>query len=107
MARRYLEEVLTHGRFRRVKLGIHADDDGEFPGRVMTVRVTRVEAAGPGAKAGLTPGDYVLGIAGVAVHRVSEVAYLTQLLGVDAPIEMQVQREGEAMRVVTVTPVEG
>lgn len=107
MARRYLEEVLAHGRFRRVKLGIFADDDDEFPGRVATVRVTRVEAAGPGAKAGLTPGDYVLGVAGVPVTRVSEVAYLTQLLGVEAPIEMQVQREGEALRVVTVTPVEG
>ena len=107
LARRYLEEVLEHGRFRRVRLGIAADEDHEFPGRMMTVRVTRVEAAGPGAKAGLVAGDYVLAVQGRPVNRVSEVAYLSQFLGVDAPIELQVQRAGEALRVVTVVPVEG
>ena len=30
-----------------------------------------------------------------------------QSIGVEVPIELQVQREGEALRVVTVTPVEG
>jgi len=107
LARRYLDEVLTHGRFRRVRLGIAADEDHEFPGRMMTVRVTRVDPAGPGAKAGLAPGDFVLAVQGQPVNRVSEVAYLTQFLGVDAPIELQVQRAGEALRVVTVRPVEG
>lgn len=107
MTRRYLEEVLTYGRFRRVRLGINAADDDDFPGRLSTVRVTRVEAAGPGAKAGLEPGDYILAVAGVRVNRVSEVAYLTQLIGVDTAIELHVQRVGEPLRVVTLMPVEG
>lgn len=107
LVRRYLEEVLAHGRFRRVRLGITAVDDDEFPGQVMSVKVTRVDPAGPGAKAGLAPDDYVLAVGGQPVHRVSEVAYLTQFFGVDAPIELQVQRTGEALRSVTVTPVEG
>lgn len=106
MVRRYLGEVLTHGRFRRVRLGINAADDDEFPGRVATVRVTRVDPAGPGAAAGLTADDYILAIAGQPVRRVSEVAYLTQLLGVDAPIELQVQRAGEPLRTVTLEPTE-
>jgi S1-C subfamily serine protease len=107
MVRRYLEEVLTFGRFRRVKLGIAAADDDEFPGRMATVRVTRVEAAGPGAKAGLEPGDYILAVAGLRVNRVSEVAYLTQLIGLDVPFELQIQRAGEPLRAVTLTAVEG
>ncbi|MBZ5712042.1 S1C family serine protease [Nannocystis pusilla] len=107
MVRRYLEEVLTHGRFRRVRLGIRAVDDDEFPGRLATVKITRVEAAGPGAKAGLQVDDFILSVAGQPVHRVSEVAYLTQLIGVDGPIEMQVQRAGEPLRSVTLAPVEG
>lgn len=107
MTRRYLEEVLAHGRFRRVRLGMSAADDDEFPGRMATVRITRVEAAGPGAKAGLAEGDYILAVAGLRVNRVSEVAYLTQLLGVDAAIELHVQRAGEPLRAVTLTPVEG
>ena len=57
-----------------------------------TVKVTRVEAAGPGAKAGLQVDDFILSVAGRPVSRVSEVAYLTQLIGVDGPIELQVQR---------------
>ncbi len=107
MVRRYLEEVLTHGRFRRVRLGIRAADDDEFPGRMATVKVTRVEAAGPGAKAGLQVDDFILSVAGRPVSRVSEVAYLTQLIGVDGPIELQVQRAGEPLRSVTLAPVEG
>jgi S1-C subfamily serine protease len=107
MTRRYLEEVLTFGRFRRVRLGINAADDDEFPGRMATVKVTRVEAAGPGAKAGLQAGDYILAVAGLRVNRVSEVAYLTQLIGVDTAIELHVQRAGEPLRVVTLMPVEG
>ncbi|MFY0540303.1 S1C family serine protease [Nannocystis pusilla] len=107
MVRRYLEEVLTHGRFRRVRLGLRAVDDDEFPGRMATVKVTRVEAAGPGAKAGLQVDDFILSVAGRPVSRVSEVAYLTQLIGVDGPIELQVQRAGEPLRSVTLAPVEG
>lgn len=107
MVRRYLEEIWTHGRFRRVRMGIMAEDDETHPGRLSTVRVTRVEAAGPGSKAGLQVGDYILAVEGQRVSRVSEVAYLTQLHGVDATIALQVQRAGEALRTVAVTPVEG
>lgn len=107
MVRRYLEEISAHGRFRRVKMGVMAEDDETHPGLLSTVRVTRVEPAGPGAKAGLAVGDYVLAVGGQRVSRVSEVAYITQLLGVDASIELEVQRGGEAVRRVTVQPVEG
>lgn len=107
MVRRYLEEVLTHGRFRRVRLGVRIADDDDFPGRMATVKVTRVEPAGPAAKAGMTADDYILSVAGQPVRRVSEVAYLTQLIGVDSPIEMQVQSAGEPLRSVTLTAVEG
>lgn len=107
MARRYLEEVLAHGRFRRVRLGINVQDADDFPGRLATVHVTKVDPAGAGARAGLEPDDYILAISGQPVTRVSEVAYLTQLLGVDAQIELQVQRAGEAVRALTLAPVEG
>jgi S1-C subfamily serine protease len=107
MVRRYLEEVLTHGRFRRVRLGVRIADDDEFPGRISTVKVTRVEPAGPAAKAGMTAEDYILSVAGQPVRRVSEVAYLTQLIGVDTPIEVQVQRADEPLRTLTLVAVEG
>ncbi|MCH9687504.1 MAG: trypsin-like peptidase domain-containing protein [Deltaproteobacteria bacterium] len=94
MARRFLEEVWTHGRVRHTRLGIKADNaiDGEPPGRGSVVRITEVEQAGPAAKAELVPGDFILAINDHPVSRVSDVAYLTQLHGVGARLTMTVKR---------------
>ncbi len=94
MARRFLEEVWTHGRVRHTRLGIKADNavDGELPGRGSAVRITEVEEAGPAAKAELAPGDFILAINDSPVSRVSDVAYLTQLHGVGARLTITVKR---------------
>jgi S1-C subfamily serine protease len=113
MARRFLEEAWTHGRFRKAKLGIKADNssvpaapDSELARRGAVVRVTEVDETGPAAKAGITEGDLVLAIAGKPVERVSDVAYLTQLLGVGARVPMTIKRAGQAPEEVVVIPAE-
>jgi S1-C subfamily serine protease len=107
MVRRFLEEAWTHGRVRHARLGIRAEDDyGAVPGRTQVVRITKVEPGGPAAKAGLEPGDAILAIGGVRLHRVSEVAYRTQIAGVGARVTATIQRGQEVPRDVLLVPAE-
>lgn len=110
MGRRFLEEARTHGRVRHTRLGIKAENASgmELPGnRSVAVRVTQVDPAGPAGQAQLQPGDYILAIDGVPVRRVSDVAYLTQLRGVGAELDVTVVGSDGLRRQVAVTPIEG
>jgi S1-C subfamily serine protease len=105
MARRFLEEVWTHGRVRHARLGIKAEDaetDG-LPGR-SAVRITAIDEAGPAAHAGMQVGDLLLAIDERPVLRVSDVAYLTQLRGVGARVTMTIKRGDAAAEQVLVIP---
>jgi S1-C subfamily serine protease len=113
MAHRFLEEAWTHGRIRKARIGIKADNssvpaspDSELAGRGAVVRVTEVDETGPAAKAGIVEGDLVLAIAGRPVDRVSDVAYLTQLLGVGSRVPLTIKRAGQAPEQVIVIPAE-
>ena len=113
MVRRFLEEAWTHGRVRKARLGIKADNsfvsadtDSALAGRGAVVRVTEVDETGPAAKAGLVEGDLILSIGGRPVERVSDVAYLTQLLGVGSRVQLTIKRDGRAPEQVIVIPSE-
>jgi len=97
MALRFLDEVRTHGRVRRARLGISAENvlEHELPGDGEIVRVTKVDNDGPASRAGITVGDIVLAIDGEPVRRVSDVAYITQLHGAGARMAMTIQRGSE------------
>lgn len=108
MARRFLEEVWTYGRVRHARLGIRGETVGPrvFPGRGSSVRITHVETGGPGAKAGLKKGDFILAINDIPIARVSDVAYLSQLLGVGARIPVTIKRADRPVSQVLIIPSE-
>ncbi len=108
MARRFLDEVWTYGRMRHARLGIRGETAGPeaFAGRASVVRITQVDSAGPGTKAGLREGDVILAIDEQPVTRVGEVAYLTQLAGVGARMTLTVKRGNEAAQQLLVIPAE-
>lgn len=97
MALRFLEEVRTYGRVRRARLGVNAENviEHELPGRGAIVRVTKVDADGPAARAGIVVGDIILAIDREPVLRVSDVAYLAQLRGAGTRIAITIQRGTE------------
>ena len=101
MARKFLAEVWTHGRFRHARLGVDVAEVDEHP----AVRVLRVSPGGPAARGGLLPGDLILAVADVPIARVSELAYHSRLSGVDAPLVLAVQR-GPTRLAVEVVPDE-
>ncbi len=106
MARRFLDEVWTYGRVRIARLGIRAIDVGPdtFPGRLSAVSITQVSEGGPGARGGLQVDDIVLAVDDIPVSRVSQVAYLTQLRGVGAKVEMTIKRGDEPVTRLHVVP---
>lgn len=101
MARKFLAEVWTHGRFRHARLGVDVAEVDEHP----AVRVLRVNPGGPAARGGLLPGDLILAVAEVPIDRVSELAYHSRLSGVDVPLALAVQR-GPTRLAVEVVPDE-
>jgi S1-C subfamily serine protease len=108
MATRFLDEVRTYGRVRQARLGIRADNatGADADGMGAVVRVTSVEPDGPGARAGLLEGDFILQIGRDRVNRVSDVAYLTQLHGVGTRITFTIKRVDERPQEVEIVPDE-
>jgi len=110
MGRRFLEEARTHGRVRRARLGIKAENatGPELPGsRGSAVRITQVDADGPAAAANLKRGDFILAIDGADIRRVSDVAYFAQLRGVGAALQLTVVGADGLRQQVTLVPTEG
>lgn len=105
MASRFREEVWTYGRVRHTRIGIAAEDaQGVLTGRGSVVRITKVDAPGPGADAELEVGDLILAIDDRPISRVSEVAYLTQLRGVGANVTFTVKRGERVPEQIIVVP---
>ena len=104
MAERFLDELWTHGRFRRPRLGLRADNATreEVPGRAGAVKITGVVADGPAARAGLADGDFLLTAGGKPLTRVSQLAYRAQLSGVGEPLEVQVLRGDDTLTLALV-----
>ena len=105
MARKFLDEVWTHGRFRHARLGVDAVEVDDVPGPREAVRVQKVAPEGPGARGGLRPGDLILAVNDAPISRLSELAYLGRLSGVGVPLALQVQR-GPTKLAVSLIPDE-
>lgn len=97
MALRFIDEVRTHGRMRHTRLGIGAENTHAHAGYASAVRVTRVDRDGPGDRASLQVDDLILAVDGEPIARVSDVAYLAQLAGVGAKLNLTIAR-GEDLR---------
>ena len=107
MVRHFLDEVWTHGYVRHARLGVRAEDAyGVLPARASVVRVTRVEAGGPGAKAGLEAGDLVLAMDGAPIRHVAELAYRTQLRGVGSRVTLTIKRGKTPPRQILIIPAQ-
>jgi S1-C subfamily serine protease len=104
MAIEFIDEVRTYRRMRHTRLGIRAENALDVSGFASVVRVTRVDPDGPGERATLEVDDLILAIEGKPISRVSDVAYLTQLAGVGASVDLTIARglERRTLQVVII-----
>lgn len=106
-------EILRHGRVRRARIGIAAEEV-TIPGPIVrsnglpssrAVLVRHVERGGPADGAGIRPGDVITSLAGTTTESIPD---LHRLLGSDAiraPLPVEMLREGQKLR-ITVLPEE-
>ncbi len=101
MARKFLDEVWAHGRFRHARLGLDVDEMDDGSG----VRVLTVVADGPAARAGVLPGDVLRAANGSPLPRISDLAYTSRVSGVGEPMHVRLRR-GATDLAVQISPDE-
>jgi S1-C subfamily serine protease len=107
--RRILDALRREGRVRRGYLGIAGGTQPLPPaaaarlGRGRAVGIVEVAPGSPAERAGLRPGDLIVGIGARPVSRTGDLQ--AQMVGTSAgqPIEVEVLREGRLLR-LTVVP---
>lgn len=109
--RRILGALLREGRVRRGYLGIAGGTQPLPPaaverlGRRRAIGVIEVVEDSPAARAGLRPGDLIVGVGGTPVSRAAELQ--AKMIGASAggALEVEVLRQGRLLR-ITVVPAE-
>jgi serine protease DegQ len=100
LTREVMRQLVEHGEVRRGTLGVQAQDIDETlaanlgvePGR--GVVVTRVDAEGAGARAGVQVGDVITALGGQPVHLIADLRSIEGLLPVDTDVDISVRRNG-------------
>jgi S1-C subfamily serine protease len=104
-ARWVINELLSHGRVRRVHLGITAAL-ASLPRRLVVdldllndraIEVVDVEPGGPAATAGIRPGDLIVGVAGRLLNSVDDLHRMLANKGGDRDLVLAVVRAGHEL----------
>ncbi|MFZ9140006.1 MAG: DegQ family serine endoprotease [Burkholderiaceae bacterium] len=99
-AKRVADQLRANGRVIRGRIGVAIDEVNKDVADALGLPsakgalVRNVEAGGPAAKAGVEPGDIVLGFAGKPVNRVSDLPRLVGNTKPGSQAELKVWRRG-------------
>jgi serine protease Do len=111
-AKRVADQLRASGRVIRGRIGVAIDEVNKDVADALGLPsakgalVRNVEAGGPAAKAGVEPGDIVLGFAGKPVNRVSDLPRLVGNTKPGSQAELKVWRRGsEKLLKVTVDEI--
>jgi len=101
-ARRIAQELREHGRMRDFSTGLASDPlaaqaMGIRPGE--GVLVSEVQPRSPGAKAGILPGDLIVGADGRKVGDLEELQQILRQFRVGEKLRLDLMRGGEALSV--------
>jgi len=97
-ALRIVEEIVRFGRVREFTTGLATDPAAAYAmglRRGDGVLVTEVQKGSPGARAGIVPGDILVGIDGRAVSTLEELRSILRLFRVGDRVPLKVRREGK------------
>ena len=104
-ARWVISELLSHGRVRRLHLGITATLVS-LPRRLVldldllndrAIEVVAVEPGGPAAAAGIRPGDLIVGVGGRLLSSIDDLHRLLSNSGADRDLVLAVVRAGREL----------
>jgi S1-C subfamily serine protease len=108
-----LTQILQHGRVRRARLGV-AGDQVRFAQRLKAatgltqdagVRVVEVQAATPAHRAGLVPGDVIVGLDSEVVTGIDDIARILDGTRIDKRLVIRILRDGR-LETLEIVPTE-
>jgi serine protease Do len=97
-ALRIVEEIVRFGRVREFTTGLATDPAAAYAmglRRGDGVLVTEVQKNSPGARAGIVPGDILVGIDGRKVSTLEELRSILRLFRVGDRVPLKVRRDGK------------
>ncbi|HTV90328.1 MAG TPA: Do family serine endopeptidase [Stellaceae bacterium] len=100
MARRVMEQLIRYGRVRRGRIGVAIEDlTPDLAAAMKTSHsegavIARVDPASPAERAGLEPGDLVVGINGVPVHSGTQLRNTIGLTQIGSKVDLKIDRRG-------------
>lgn len=97
-ALRIVEEIVRFGRVREFTTGLATDPAAAYAmglRRGDGVLVTEVQKDSPGARAGIVPGDILVGIDGRKVSTLEELRSILRLFRVGDRVPLKVRRDGK------------
>ncbi len=99
-----VNQIIKYGKVSRGYLGIFYDSPGQRIGIPMPdgttltgIRVTDVESQGPSAKAGMLPGDIIVGIEGSPIINAESLSSLISSSRSGDTVEVRIFRDGELL----------
>ena len=101
-AMRIVEEIVRYGRVRDFTTGLATDRSAAMAmglRRGDGVLVSEVEKDSPGAKAGIRPGDIVVGLDGRKVSDLEELRSVLRLFRVGDRVPFKIRRDGKELEV--------
>ena len=101
-AMRIVEEIVRYGRVRDFTTGLSTDRAAAMAmglRRGDGVLVSEVEKGSPGAKAGIRPGDIVVGLDGRKVSDLEELRSVLRLFRVGDKVPFKIRRDGKEFEV--------
>jgi S1-C subfamily serine protease len=108
-----LSEIIRHGYVRRAYIGV-SGQTAPVPRRhaviagvdnKMGALLAQIEPDGPASRAGLSPGDVVIKLDGVAIHGVDDLIRVLDRDRIDRTLKMDVLRLGR-LREIDIHPIE-
>jgi S1-C subfamily serine protease len=108
-----LSEIIRHGYVRRAYIGV-SGQTAPIPRRhaviagvenKMGALLAQIEPDGPAARAGLSPGDVVIKLDGIAINGVDDLIRVLDRDRIDRNVEMDVLRMGR-LRAIDIHPIE-
>ena len=98
LAKRVMDEIISHGRVIRGQLGFIGSENRNHQG----IEVTAVANGSPAAEAGLQPGDIIVAIDGIRIESASKTLDMIAETTPNTPLELEVSRGEQTITIKAV-----
>jgi len=104
-ARQIAEQLVSKGSVSHAMIGVGLDQARDAAGGASGALIRSVMASGPSARAGLRPGDVIIGVDAQTVQTPAQLTQIVERSGVGRTLAVRILRQGQVLT-LSITPVE-